>query len=151
MARQRWRDDVMDPFRELDRLREEINRLFEPERVPMVRGLFDRPVAPPVDVLEDAERYRVICDVPGMKREEIEITCANGVLTIKGEKRPPKQGDQTRSYRQETWYGRFQRTVALSVDVDVSRITADLADGVLSVDLPKSEHARPRQIAIQAR
>jgi len=150
MARQRWRDDVMDPFQELDRLREEINRLFEPERLPMVRGLFDRPVAPPVDVLEEADRYRVICDVPGMKRDEIEISYANGVLTLKGEKRPPKQADQTRGYRQETWHGKFQRTLALSADVDPARITAELADGVLTVDLPKSEHARPRQIVIQA-
>jgi len=141
----------MDPFREVDRLRDEINRLFEPERMPMVRGLFDRPVAPAVDVIEEAERYRVICDVPAMKRDEIEITYANGVLTIKGEKRSPKNGDESRSYRQETWHGRFQRTVALSADVDPSKVTADLADGVLTVDLPKSEDARPRQISIQTR
>jgi len=151
MARVRWRADVMDPFQEVDRLREEINRLFETESLPMVRGLFDRPVAPAIDLVEEADRYQVVCDVPGMKREDIEITLAQGVLTIKGEKKPLRTGKAERRFREETWSGRFQRTVALPSEVDPTKVTADLADGVLTVVLPKHEDAKPKQIAIQPR
>ena len=141
----------MDPFQEVDRLREEINRLFETESMPMVRGLFDRPVAPPIDVIEETERYRVICDLPGMKKEEVEVSLAQGVLTIKGEKKPARSAKGERRFREETWSGKFQRTVALPGDVDAAKVSADLADGVLTVVLPKHEAARPKQIAVQSR
>jgi len=141
----------MDPFQEVDRLREEINRLFETESLPMVRGLFDRPMAPAIDLIEETERFAVICDVPGMKRDDIDITLAQGVLTIKGEKKPEKPAEGARKYREETWNGKFQRTIALPGEVDATKVGAELTDGVLTITLPKREEARPRQIAIQAR
>ena len=151
MARLRWRNEAYDPFLDVDRLRDEINELFEAPRFPDVRGLFDRPASPAVDVTEDAERYEVICDVPGLKREEIEVTLAQGVLTIKGEKKTPRKSDTTRVFREESWEGKFQRTISLPGDVDPAKVTADLHDGVLAVSLPKREEARPKQIAIQAK
>jgi len=151
MARLRLRSDVMDPFQEVDRLREEINRLFESESIPMVRGLYDRPMAPAIDVIEETERFSVICDVPGMKREDIEITLAQGVLTIKGEKKAGKPAEGAHKVREETWNGKFQRTIALPGEVDPTKVGADLTDGVLTVTLPKREEARPRQIAIAAK
>jgi len=141
----------MDPFREVDRLREEINRLFEEGSPPMVRGLFDRPVALPIDVVEEPERYRVICDVPGVKREDIEITLAQSVLTVKGEKNTARKAGEDRRYREETWHGKFQRSVALPTPVDATKVSADLVDGVLTVSLPKHQDAMPKQIAIQTR
>lgn len=150
MARLRWQSDVVDPLAEFDRLREEINDLFDLPRVPNVRGLFDRPVSPAIDVTEDGEQYAVICDVPGLAREDIELSLAQGVLTIKGEKKAPKRAGGARLYREETWQGKFQRTVALPSDVDPTKVTADLRDGVLTVALPKREEAKPKQIAIQA-
>lgn len=151
MARLRWRPDVMDPFQEVDRLRDEINRLFESESLPMVRGLFDRPSAPPIDLTEEPEQYTVMADVPGLRREDIEITLAQGVLTIKGEKKTERPAENARRYREESWHGRFQRTVALPGEVDPTKVGADLTDGVLTITLPKREDARPRQISIQAR
>jgi len=142
---------VFDPLADFDRLREEINDLFELPRPTSVRGLFDRPVSPAVDVTEEGERYTVVCDVPGLKREDVEVSLAQGVLTIKGEKRTPKRGSGARVYREETWEGKFQRTVAMPTEVDPSKVTADLKDGVLTVTLPKREEAKPRQIAIQAK
>jgi len=151
MARLRLRSDVFDPLAEFDRLRDEIDQLFETPRLPTVRGLFDRPVSPAIDVTEDADRFSVICDVPGLKREDIEITLAQGVLTIKGEKKGPRRGASARVYREETWEGTFQRTVSLPADVDAARVSADLNDGVLTVALPKREEAKPKQITIQAK
>jgi len=151
MARLRWRNEVYDPFVEVDRLRDEINELFEAPRFPNVRGLFDRPASPAVDVTEDAEQYEVSCDVPGLKREEVEVTLAQGVLTIKGEKKSPKRSAATRVFRDESWEGKFQRTISLPGDVDSAKVKADLHDGVLTISLPKREEAKPKQIAIQAK
>lgn len=151
MARLRWRTEEFDPLAEFDRLREEINDLFDVPRSPYVRGLFDRPVSPAIDVTEDGEQFTVTCDVPGMKREDVEVSLAHGVLTIKGEKKAPKRSDRARVYREETWEGKFQRTVAMPSEVDPGKVTADLKDGVLTVTLPKREDAKPKQIAIQSK
>jgi len=151
MARLGLRNDVFDPLAEFDRLRDEIDQLFEMPRLPTVRGLFDRPVSPAIDVTEDANQFSVVCDVPGLKREDVEITLAQGVLTIRGEKKAPKRGAGARSYREEIWEGRFQRTVSLPAEVDIAKVTADLKDGVLTVALPKREEAKPKQITIQAK
>jgi len=151
MARLKWRGDAFDPVEEFDRLREEINDLFDLPRSPNVRGLFDRPVSPAIDVTEDADQYTVICDVPGLRQEDVEISLAQGVLTIKGEKKAPKRSGSARLYREETWEGKFQRTVAAPGEVDPAKVAAELRDGVLTVALPKREEAKPRQIAIQSR
>lgn len=150
MARLRWRSDAFDPLAEFDRLREEIDQLFEPTRFPNVRGLFDRPVSPAVDLTEDADQFTVTCEVPGLKREDIEITLAQGVLTLKGDKKGTKRGPNVRVYREDTWEGRFQRTIPIPADVDADKVSADLSDGVLTVALPKREDAKPKQIAIKA-
>jgi len=151
MARMRWNDDRFDPFSEFDRLREEINDLFESPRFPTVRGLFDRPVSPPVDLIEDSDQYIVSCDVPGLTKDEIEVSWAKGVLTIKGEKKSPRRSDKARVFREESWEGKFQRTISLPGDVDVAKVKADLHDGVLDIFLPKREEAKPKQIAVEAR
>jgi HSP20 family protein len=151
MARLRWRRDVYDPLEEFDRLREEFGDLFDLPREPTVRGLFDRPVSPAIDVVEEAERFSVICDLPGMKRDDIEVSLAQGVLTIKGEKKLPKRPAGAPVYRGDTWEGKFQRTVALPSNVDPASVKADLRDGVLTVALPKREEAKPKQITIQTR
>jgi len=142
---------VYDPLAEYDRLREEINELFDVPRSANVRGLFDRPVSPAIDVTEDAEQFTVTCDVPGLKREDIEVNLAHGVLTIKGEKKSPKRSERARVYREETWEGKFQRTVAMPSEVDPSKVAADMKDGVLTVTLPKREDAKPKQITIQSK
>jgi len=151
MARIRWRTGGVDPLAEFDRLREEINQLFDLPPVPTVRGLFDRPVSPAMDLTEDGNEFRVVCDVPGLRREDLDISLAQGVLTIKGDKRAPKRGGKARVYREETWEGKFQRTISMPSQVDPAKVTADLADGVLTVTLPKREEAKAKQISIQAK
>jgi len=151
MARLRWRSGVFDPLAEFDRLREEVNQLLDIPPVPTVRGLFDRPVSPAIDVTEDGSAFKVVCDVPGLKREDLDISLAQGVLTIKGDKKAPKRGNKARVYREETWEGKFQRTISLPSQVDPAKVAADLADGVLTVTLPKREEAKAKQISIQAK
>jgi len=93
----------------------------------------------------------VRCDLPGVKLDDLELTVASGVLTLKGEKKLPERNERSRVYREEIWAGRFQRTISLPGEVDAEKVTADLADGVLAVALPKREESKPRQITVKSK
>lgn len=151
MALIRWKNDVFNPFAEFDQLQDEINRVFNYNRGPANQGLFDRTVSPAIDVIEDKDNFMVLCDLPGVKLEELDISVAQDVLTIKGEKAPDSnEEDDKKVYKKETWEGSFQRTLALPASVDSSKVEARFKDGVLQVTLPKREEVKPKQISITA-
>ncbi len=88
-------------------------------------------------------------ELPGMRREDIELDLENNVLTIRGEKREERQEEKDTWHLSERRYGTFSRTFILPRDVEQEQIRAHFEDGVLSVTIPKSEKARRRRIAIQ--
>lgn len=141
-------------MRELDRIRREIddmfgmgaNRVFSSDR--LGRGLFDRDVSPALDVIERDEDYLVLVDLPGVDQKDLDVTVADNVVTIKGEKKDTRERKETKVFRKETWEGSFQRTVGLPKGTDASQIEAIMRDGVLQVRVPKREEAKPRQIAV---
>jgi len=138
-----------------DWLQDEINRLFEPESAELGPGLLDRPAAPRVDILEYDDRFEMLCDLPGVSENDIELTLANNVLTLKGEKRPPaaeagQQKKDRKLYRDEIWYGNFQRTVSLPQGIDAEKVSATCKDGVLTVTVPKRDEAKQRRIEIKS-
>jgi HSP20 family protein len=103
------------------------------------------------DVVETEREIRVVAEMPGLKRENIEIDIENNVLTLRGEKREERtEGDQQNSkyHLAERRYGVFTRSFVLPRDVDAERIAARFEDGVLTVTIPKSEKARRRRIEI---
>lgn len=109
----------------------------------------ERDITPPVDVSETTDCIEVRTELPGMKREEIQIDVANGVLTISGEKKE-ETGDNGRSWhRREVRYGFFSRSFSLPTGVKPDEAKASLEDGVLSVILPKEEKALHRKIQIE--
>lgn len=95
----------------------------------------------PVDILEGNEEYLVFADVPGVKRDDINIEYAGGELRLHAKR------EVTDS---EVWPAEYRRSFTVGREVDVDRITAELENGVLQVHLPKMESAKPRKIAIQA-
>lgn len=99
---------------------------------------------PPLNVSEDEANYYVRSELPGLALEAVELTLTDKSLVIKGE-RPVEQG---KYYRQERPAGFFQRVVALNVPVDRDRVSARLADGVLTVVLPKAAASIPKKISI---
>lgn len=107
--------------------------------------------APLSDVIETEEEIRVITDMPGLRVDDISIDLENNVLTISGE----RQEERTEGNERNTWhlserrYGRFSRSFVLPRDVESERIHARFEDGVLTVNVPKSEKARRRWIDIQ--
>jgi len=154
MTLTRWhRPDWRWPADQLFSLRDEIDRLFEsPLRVlagadstqPFMGGW-----CPAIDVCEDKDSICVRAEVPGMKKEDLDISLHDGVLTIAGERQAPEKEDGTEVYRSERFVGRFQRTVALSAPVDADKIKAAYADGILTVRFPKAEAAKPKQIQVK--
>lgn len=105
--------------------------------------------APETDVIETERELRVVTEMPGLKRENIELDVENNVLTIRGEKREQRtEGEQGRWHLAERRYGTFTRSFVLPRDVDADNIQAAFQDGVLTVTIPKSEKARRRRIEI---
>jgi HSP20 family protein len=105
--------------------------------------------APETDVLETEREIRVVTEMPGLKRENIEVDVENNVLTIRGEKREERtEGEQGKWHLAERRYGTFSRSFVLPRDVDAENISASFEDGVLTVTVPKSEKARRRRIDV---
>jgi HSP20 family protein len=105
--------------------------------------------APETDVVETEREIRVLVEMPGLKRENIEVDVENNVLTIRGEKREERtEGQEGRYHLAERRWGTFARSFVLPRDVDADNIQAAFEDGVLRVSIPKSEKARRRKIDI---
>ena len=104
--------------------------------------------APPIEILEDKENVVVKAELPGMKKEDISVTLHEGVLGIAGERKAEKKVEEQGLYRSERFFGRFQRNIALPTGVAANKVKADYKDGILTVTLPKTEEAKPRQIDV---
>lgn len=133
----------------LDTLRNEINRLFETPLAGCERSDVFNTWAPAVDLYEDKDNLVVTAELPGMKKEEIDISLHEGNLVIAGERKVEKQYGEKETQRTERFYGRFQRSIALPKAVDGSEVKAAYKDGVLTVTLPKSPEAKPKQIEVK--
>jgi HSP20 family protein len=105
-----------------------------------------RTFQPSVDVRANDDEVVFLCDVPGLEKEDLEITIENHVLTIKGARKfESKEGEQVMLGRA---YGSFRRAFRLPDSVDEDGLSADLADGVLSIRVPKQAKAKPKKIEI---
>ena len=122
MAFTRW-----DPLQDLLALHERLNRLA---------GADEAGWMPPVDLYETSDRYGIMAELAGLAREDIDIQVQDGRLTLRGE-RPARGAEAGRFERVERGHGRFARAFVLPQAVDVSAITADLRDGVLTIEVPK--------------
>jgi HSP20 family protein len=143
----RWNDWGLGDFErtldELGALRNEMNRLFD-------RGLrrFDGDAGAPRVALHDRGNELVIrAEVPGMKRDDLHITVEQGVVVLKGE-RKMQAPEGYAVHRQERGSYRFARSFALPCRVDAEQANAKLADGVLTLTLPKVPEEQPRQITV---
>ena len=138
------------PFDRLTSLRDEIDRLFDLSFPGVTRdaGLFSG-WSPSVDVYQDKDHVFVKAELPGMKKEEIDISLQNGMLTISGERKHEEEHKEGDSFRSERFFGKFQRSVSLPTDVDTADVKASYKDGILTVTLPKAEEAKPKQIEVQ--
>lgn len=135
------------PFEHLTHLREEMQRLFESPWSGLARGFNEW--APAVDIYEDKDNVVVKAELPGMKKEDIEVSLHAGTLTVSGERKFERKKDESETYRSERFHGRFQRSVLLPSQVQADKVNASYRDGILTVTLPKSEESKPKQIAVK--
>ena len=142
-----------DPFRELTTMQERINRIFGDAYTR--RGGDDDVTArgdwmPPVDIFENDQHQLVLkAELPGMKREEIDVRVENNTLTIRGERKKETDVKEEKYHRIERSYGLFTRSFSLPSTIDSEKVTAEFSDGVLTVVLPTREEAKPRQIQVK--
>ena len=105
---------------------------------------------PPVDIYQTGEHEVVLkAELPGMSREDIDITLENGTLTIKGEKKLAGEVKDEQFHHIERRHGTFSRSFSLPQTVDGARVSAEYRDGVLAIRLPVREEAKPRQIKVE--
>ena len=131
----------------LSSLRDEMNRLFDFSWPSRDSGLFSG-WSPALDVFDDKDNFVVKVELPGMKKEDINLSLHDGVLTISGERKFERENKEGETFRSERYFGKFQRSVTLPAAVDSNKVTASYKDGVLSIDLAKAEEAKPKQIAV---
>jgi len=135
---------------QLTNLRDEINRLFEMPFGDYTRDSEFFGWAPAVDLYEDKDNLVVKAELPGMKKEDIEISLHQGNLLISGERKVESNEENGESSRSERFFGRFQRALELPKAVDPNGVSASYKDGILTVKLPKTEESKPKQITVQA-
>lgn len=104
---------------------------------------------PPVDVFEEKDSLRIMAELPGVKADEVRISLENNVLTIRGEKKQTAEEHAERVHRYERAYGMFERSFTVPTTIDADHIKASYEDGVLTLNLPKVERAKPRQISVE--
>ncbi|MGZ5278978.1 MAG: Hsp20/alpha crystallin family protein [Pseudobdellovibrionaceae bacterium] len=105
---------------------------------------------PSFDVNETEEAYLLSVDLPGVKKEDVNIDVSNNVLTVSGERKHEYESKEKGSRRYEQSYGQFTRSFTLPTAVDAEKVEANMEDGVLKIALPKSEQTKPHKIQVQA-
>jgi HSP20 family protein len=143
-------------WRPFEGLRREVDRLFENFSAgswpaPFGRNVFDiEPFwrgeiawgkAPAVDVVEKDKAYEITAELPGIDKNNVEVKFADGVLTLKGEKKEEKEQKEKDRYVSERRYGSFQRSFRVPDSVDADKIDANFQNGVLTISLPKKPEA----------
>jgi len=143
MALVRWNPARELASMEVDRLNRMFSDLWGSET------FSPRDWAPAVDIYT-TETHDVVLkvDLPEMKREDINVTFENNVLTLKGERKFEGEASRENYQRIERFYGTFSRSFTIPAAIDTARISASYKDGVLTVRLPQREEARPKQITI---
>ncbi|MDI6827341.1 MAG: Hsp20/alpha crystallin family protein [Armatimonadota bacterium] len=138
-----------DPFRELENLREDVNRLFQEALTRPGRGATaSRSWAPPVDVVEYEDKFVMRAELPGMSKEDIDVEMHGDTLTIRGERKFEQEEGKENYVRVERAYGKFQRSFTLNVPVKADEIKATYKDGILEVTVPKAEEIKPKKVEV---
>ncbi len=148
MAVIRWND----PFRDLAALQDRMNRMFEGTvaRTRNEEELFTGTWAPPVDIYETKDKITLKAELPGFEEKQINLRFEDGILTLEGERKFEKESGDENYHRVERSYGKFVRSFAIPAGVEGDKIAASFSNGVLTVELPKREETKPKQIRIEA-
>lgn len=145
---------MLSPFHEMDRLRERMNNFFDFSLSRFFDDfgkidLFQRAWGPPVDIFESNDEIHIKVDLPGINKNDIDISILGNRLFIKGEKKLEKKEEKKGHLRAERFYGSFQRMIDIPQGVKESEVKGTYKDGVLEITLPKKDGLKPKQIKIE--
>ena len=140
------RQSTWAPFRDFGRLREDLERFLG---TPYETSTDMWGWGPAVDLYEDKDQFTVKCEIPGIKKEDLDISVEGNTLSVCGERKYEQEERPGEAYHTERYYGRFQRTITLPQTVNANKVNAAYKDGVLTISLPKTEEGRRKQIPIQ--
>ena len=138
---------LRSPFGELERMRRQMDRLFENAMSPLQRtqaGVF-----PLTNLTEDKDNFYVRAELPGIKGEDLDIQITGNKLAISGERKIAAE-EGARYHRREREAGTFSRMIGLPGEVDADKVDANLVDGILTVVVPKAEVAKPKHITVSS-
>lgn len=143
---------VFDPFRELERVRGEMNRIFSDSfnRYPAVENSGNYGFIPLVDIYATNDELAVFVNLPGVNPQDVDISATKDTLSISGEMKIANLPEGATCYRQERGAGQFKRVFQLPFDIQPDKVAASFKDGVLGIKLPKAEEIKGRQIKIDA-
>ena len=144
MAIMRWR-----PYRDLAEMAAEMNRLMNPSETGRQEECLMGSWVPPVDIYEDEEQIRMVFEVPGIKRDELEVEAHDGTLSVRGSRSIEHEDRQDNYRRIERSYGSFCRTFNLPDRILEDKISAKVKNGLLEVVLPKAEEAKPKKVSVE--
>jgi HSP20 family protein len=129
-------------------LRDELNSLFD---LPLLANLNRQDLfsgwSPALDLYQNNDNLVAIVELPGMRKEDIEISLHDGTLTVAGE-RKSSFSNAEKAERTERYVGSFRRSITLPARVDSNKVSATYRDGILTVTLPKAEEAKPKRIQV---
>ena len=144
MTLMRW-----EPFREIDTLQREMNRLFDsfggetsPEQI--ARGSF----VPPAEIRETPDAIHLKLEVPGIDAKDIDIQASAEAISIGGERKSETKTEEKGMTRSEFRYGKFRRVIPLPVRIQNTSVTAEYKDGILTLTLPKAEEEKNRVVKV---
>lgn len=134
-----------DPVNEFTTLQNEFNKVFANSLVNKEPEGWN----PSVDLSETKDGYKIKADIPGINKEDIDISYDDKKLTIKGERKISEIQEDENFYKKEISYGSFQRIVYLGQDIDTENIKATYNNGVLELNIPKAERAKSKKIVLE--
>jgi HSP20 family protein len=146
MAITRW-----DPFRDLMSIQNEMNRLFGRTYGGDVGETTRGAWTPALDVFETQDKFVITMELPGVSPDDVDISVEDSTLVVRGERRFYGEQNEDSFLRIERRFGEFTRSLTLPSTADAESIQASFDQGVLTIEVPKREEARPRKITIKAR
>jgi HSP20 family protein len=140
--------DFRSSFREMERLRREMNALFDQvdrgPRLGLATGY------PAMNIWANADGVIVTAELPGIDLEDLEISVHNNTLTLRGQRSQEEVGEDVTYHRRERGTGQFQRTFQLPYEVEANAVEATYTNGVLQITLPRAEADKPKKIEVRA-
>ncbi|RMG68193.1 MAG: Hsp20/alpha crystallin family protein [Nitrospirae bacterium] len=144
---------MLSPFEEMERWFDEIMRrpfsFFGPSWLPRIRMPEVEEISPSVDIYEEGDDVVVKAELPGMKKDDIDVTISEDTVTISGEKKREEKVEKKNYYRYERSFGSFTRSFRIPVDVQTDKAKASFKDGILEIRIPKTEEAKKKTRKLQ--